>query len=53
MLASFAAVVIVSLLTLLKLKSLGPYRLSPLMDIEKSRKKNLEIATYVGFISLR
>ncbi|WP_199250873.1 MULTISPECIES: peptide MFS transporter [unclassified Flavobacterium] len=46
----FAAIVmIVSLLTFTQTqKSLGPIGLSPLMDIEKSKKKNLEIATYLG-----
>ncbi len=46
----FAAVVmIVSLLTFTQTqKSLGPIGLSPLMDVEKSRKKVLEIVTYVG-----
>jgi POT family proton-dependent oligopeptide transporter len=46
----FAAVVmIISLLTFTQTqKSLGPIGLSPLMDVEKSKKKILEIATYVG-----
>lgn len=46
----FAAVVmIISLLTFTQTqKSLGPIGLSPLMDVEKSKKKILEVATYVG-----
>ena len=46
----FAAVVmIISLLTFTQTqKSLGPIGLSPLMNIEKSKKKSLEIATYLG-----
>ncbi|GEC78962.1 peptide MFS transporter [Flavobacterium aquatile] len=46
----FAAVVmIISLLTFTQTqKSLGPIGLSPLMDVEKSKKKILEIATYAG-----
>ncbi|MBB1194144.1 MFS transporter [Flavobacterium sp. SOK18b] len=50
----FAAVVmIVSLLTFTQTqKSLGPIGLSPLMDIEKSKKKNLEIATYIGSLCI-
>lgn len=46
----FAAIVmIISLLTFTQTqKSLGPIGLSPLMDVEKSKKKNLEIATYAG-----
>lgn len=46
----FAAVVmIVSLLTFIQTqKSLGPIGLSPLMHIEKSKKKTLEIGTYLG-----
>ncbi|WP_144891485.1 peptide MFS transporter [Flavobacterium tiangeerense] len=50
----FAAVVmIVSLLTFTQTqKSLGPIGLSPLMDIEKSKKKSLEIATYIGSLCI-
>jgi POT family proton-dependent oligopeptide transporter len=50
----FAAIVmIVSLLTFTQTqKSLGPIGLSPLMDIEKSKKKNLEIATYIGSLCI-
>ena len=46
----FAAVVmIISLLTFTQTqKSLGPIGLSPLMDVEKSKKKILEVATYLG-----
>ena len=46
----FAAIVmIISLLTFTQTqKSLGPIGLSPLMDLEKSKKKNLEITTYLG-----
>ena len=46
----FAAVVmIISLLTFTQTqKSLGSIGLSPLMDVEKSKKKILEIATYLG-----
>lgn len=46
----FAAVVmIISLLTFTQTqKSLGPIGLSPLLEIEKSKKKGLEIATYFG-----
>ncbi|WP_396193015.1 peptide MFS transporter [Flavobacterium sp.] len=46
----FAAVVmIISLLTFTQTqKSLGPIGLSPLMDVEKSKKKILEVSTYVG-----
>lgn len=46
----FAAVVmIISLLSFTQTqKSLGPIGLSPLMDVEKSKKKILEIATYAG-----
>ncbi|GAB3716855.1 peptide MFS transporter [Flavobacterium koreense] len=46
----FAAVVmIISLLTFTQTqKSLGPIGLSPLMDVEKSKKKILEFATYLG-----
>lgn len=46
----FAAVVmIISLLTFTQTqKSLGPIGLSPLMDVEKSKKRILEITTYVG-----
>jgi POT family proton-dependent oligopeptide transporter len=46
----FAAVVmIISLLTFTQTqKSLGPIGLSPLMDVEKSNKKILEVATYIG-----
>ena len=46
----FAAVVmIISLLTFTQTqKSLGPIGLSPLLDVEKSKKKILEIATYAG-----
>ncbi len=50
----FAAVVmIISLLTFTQTqKSLGPIGLSPLMDIEKSKKKNFEIATYIGSLCI-
>ncbi|CAH0334610.1 Dipeptide permease D [Flavobacterium sp. CECT 9288] len=50
----FAAVVmIISLLTFTQTqKSLGPIGLSPLMGIEKSKKKNLEIATYLGSLCI-
>ncbi|WP_396145567.1 peptide MFS transporter [Flavobacterium sp.] len=46
----FAAVVmIISLLTFTQTqKSLGPIGLSPLMNVEKSKKQILEVATYVG-----
>jgi POT family proton-dependent oligopeptide transporter len=46
----FAAIVmIISLLTFTQTqKSLGPIGLSPLMDVEKSKKQILEVATYVG-----
>jgi proton-dependent oligopeptide transporter, POT family len=46
----FAAVVmIISLLTFTQTqKSLGPIGISPLMDVEKSKKKILEVATYIG-----
>lgn len=46
----FAAVVmIISLLTFTQTqKSLGPIGLSPLVDVEKSKKKTLEVATYIG-----
>ena len=46
----FAAVVmIISLLTFTQTqKSLGPIGLSPLVDLEKSKKKTFEIATYIG-----
>jgi proton-dependent oligopeptide transporter, POT family len=46
----FAAVVmIISLLTFTQTqKSLGSIGLSPLVDVEKSKKKILEFATYVG-----
>ncbi|MCF6129172.1 peptide MFS transporter [Flavobacterium sp. AS60] len=46
----FAAVVmIISLLTFTQTqKSLGPIGLSPLVTIENSKKKVLEIATYIG-----
>jgi POT family proton-dependent oligopeptide transporter len=46
----FAAVVmIISLLTFTQTqKSLGPIGLSPLVNIESSKKKVLEIATYIG-----
>lgn len=46
----FAAIVmIISLLTFTQTqKSLGPIGLSPLMNIESSKKRMLEIATYVG-----
>lgn len=46
----FAAfVMIISLLTFTQTqKSLGPIGLSPLMDVEKSKKQILEVATYVG-----
>lgn len=50
----FAAVVmIISLLTFTQTqKSLGPIGLSPLMDIEKSKKKKFEIATYIGSLCI-
>ncbi|OUD37642.1 peptide MFS transporter [Flavobacterium sp. FPG59] len=50
----FAAVVmIISLLTFTQTqKSLGPIGLSPLMDIDKSKKKNFEIATYIGSLCI-
>ncbi len=50
----FAAVVmIISLLTFTQTqKSLGPIGLSPLIDIEKSKKKNFEIATYIGSLCI-
>ncbi|QBZ97488.1 peptide MFS transporter [Flavobacterium sangjuense] len=46
----FAAVVmIISLLTFTQTqKSLGPIGLSPLVNVENSKKKGLEIATYIG-----
>jgi POT family proton-dependent oligopeptide transporter len=46
----FAAVVmIISLLTFTQTqKSLGPIGLSPLVNVEKSKKKILEVATYLG-----
>jgi POT family proton-dependent oligopeptide transporter len=46
----FAAVVmIISLLTFTQTqKSLGSIGLSPLMNIEKTKKKTLEVATYIG-----
>ncbi len=46
----FAAIVmIISLLTFTQTqKSLGPIGLSPLMNVEKSKKKILEIGTYLG-----
>ncbi len=48
-----ALVMIVSLLTFTQTqKSLGPIGLSPLMDIEKLKKKNLEIATYIGSLCI-
>ena len=50
----FAAIVmIISLLTFTQTqKSLGPIGLSPLVDIEKSRKKVFEIGTYVGSLAI-
>ena len=50
----FAAVVmIISLLTFTQTqKSLGPIGLSPLVDVEKSKKKILEAATYLGSLSI-
>ncbi|MEO5777880.1 MAG: peptide MFS transporter [Flavobacterium sp.] len=46
----FAAIVmIISLLTFTQTqKSLGPIGLSPLVNVESSKKKVLEIATYIG-----
>ncbi len=44
-----ALVMIISLLTFTQTqKSLGPIGLSPLANIEKSKRKNLEIATFIG-----
>lgn len=50
----FAAIVmIISLLTFTQTqKSLGPIGLSPLIAIEKSRKKVFEIGTYVGSLAI-
>lgn len=44
-----ALVMIISLLTFTQTqKSLGPIGLSPIESIEKSKRKNLEIATFIG-----
>ena len=44
-----ALVMIISLLTFTQTqKSLGPIGLSPLANIDKSKRKNLEIATFIG-----
>ena len=44
-----ALVMIISLLTFTQTqKSLGPIGLSPLVNIEKSKRKTLEIATFIG-----